>query len=110
MSGNFRSRHEADHQPARRMSASGGKAENIGSQRVFRLLTRNGHPDSADKPLSPEAVRVPDLGVWSRRVVALDDLISIWNLEQTLLVIADPMLLPVKLGFGLLYNPLGVNS
>jgi|SRR5665647_2327389 hypothetical protein len=33
-----------------------------------------------------------------------------WNLEQTLLVIADPMLLPVKLGFGLLYNPLGVNS
>ena len=73
-------------------------------------LTQLRHPDSADKPLSPEAVRVPDLGVWSRRVVALDDLISIWNLEQTLLVIADPMLLPVKLGFGLLYNPLRVNS
>ena len=30
--------------------------------------------------------------------------------HATLLVIADPMLLPVKLGFGLLYNPLRVNS
>jgi hypothetical protein len=95
---------------SRCMSVIGATADDICSQRVFRLLTQLRHPDSADKPLSPETVRVPDLGVWSRRVVALDDLISIWNLEQTLLVIADPMLLPVKLGFGLLYNPLGVNS